>query len=165
MKKILALTLVLSIASLASATYTIGLVGSTITVSSDVGLIGGLDLGIAVIGNATIDNFAYRTVDAPVNPPVVVGYSAADLLGSGAPYESYTGGWTTFQFGDPVTTPNGAGMWFTATVTGTVGTQLLLTDSITGEAFGGVGQSVTIVPEPITMALLGLGGLFIRKRK
>ncbi|HIJ71949.1 MAG TPA: PEP-CTERM sorting domain-containing protein, partial [Planctomycetes bacterium] len=78
-----------------------------------------------------------------------------------------------FQFytGDsPGTTEVYAGEWYTFDIT-------IPTDATVGATFGidvlssgfsivqDAALTLTVVPEPITMALLGLGGLFLRRRK
>lgn len=63
--------------------------------------------------------------------------------------------------------PIGAGRWFTVDATGEVGTQFVVYGSLeNGNVdYSNVLHAVTIVPEPMSVALLGLGGLFLRRRK
>ena len=150
MKKLLILTLVLGIASLASAGFSIAYDGANVIVSSDVELIGGINLGVGGIG-VDVGTLELRTVGAPTTAPVITEYG--DTTGIGYDWTDLV----TVVWGDPVTTPNPAGMWLTAPVSG-VGTVELVDGNFT------VLGSVEI-PEPATMALLGLGALFLRRRK
>jgi hypothetical protein len=162
MKKLLVLVLVLAFASLANATYiiSINLAGNLITVSNDAAMLGGIDTGLGIIGNATFDTITYRTVGAPTSDPVVVDYSAQDLIDFDLGGLGYTGGMKTVFWGDPVLTPNPAGMWYTIGVTGTPGTVIVMADS-SGTPLGGS----VVIPEPATIALLCIGGLLLRKKK
>jgi len=55
-----------------------------------------------------------------------------------------------------------AGAWFSMTVTGlSVGDELDVEDVMDGYKSLG---TITVTPEPMTLALLGLGGLFIRSK-
>ena len=58
------------------------------------------------------------------------------------------------------------GLWFTynVLVTGAAG-QSEVIDLLNGMMLPIGGQMINIIPEPMTMALLGLGGLFLRRRK
>jgi hypothetical protein len=62
----------------------------------------------------------------------------------------------------PPLAPDGISAYFMVTLgSGESETWLYLHDSETGD----VESAVKVVPEPMTIALLGLGGLFLRRRK
>jgi hypothetical protein len=170
MKKLLVLALVLSMASLASAaltlsisgpdslmvgtqgTYTISYTGGTILASdvditADIGTIGG---GVIITTNRD------EALDLVRVNPLSGYYQIAitnDLVGT--------------DLGSPTAS-------FVFTAPGTTGTaHLALSDNgqidldwvVLGNAvMGGKSVTITPTPEPMTLALLGLGGLFIRRR-
>lgn len=180
MKKILVMALVLCIASVASAGLifqdetVVALPGETVTVTiiQEAGNVAGAGGaftvnfdGVAVAGSAKgipgpavpmggwawllagtmdftdADTAYFQAAASPgVGTPGVGSELGLPAYGLGAPYTSTL----TFQFvsnGNQVLTIDG-------TWDGEVST-----------------STMTIVPEPMTMALLGLGGLFIRRRK
>jgi hypothetical protein len=160
MKKFLVLALVLSVASLANAglSLTINPAGTQITLSSDTGLIGGIDMGLGLIGNVTLGDITMRTAGAPVAAPIIFDYTYADLGGAegGLPW---VGGLKTIKWGDPdPINAAPAGVWFTIAVSG-IGTV-----DLTDGNGGALGQTLAVTPEPMTMLLLGLGGLFLRRK-
>lgn len=57
-----------------------------------------------------------------------------------------------------------AGAWFSFGYTGKVGDMLDIYD-YSVSATAPIGQLAVLVPEPMTMGLLGLGALFLRRRK
>ena len=164
MRKLLVLALVLGIAALANAQLSIAYDGEKISVNGDEPLLG-IVAGLGIIGPAEIGELTYRTVGAPVAVPLVSQYTGAEATEYGLPYD---GGLVLVAWGDPVVTPNPAGMWFTMDLAGyTLGTEASHTvqvDLTDGDGVGIEGESIYLVPEPMTMLLLGLGGLFLRKR-
>jgi hypothetical protein len=172
MKKLLVLALVLSVATMAnaaltltisgptellagaSATYTVGYSGAAILSSdndivADFGTVGG-----GVILTANRDS----ALDVIQISPVTSNYQIAitnDILGTdmGAPLFS-------FVFTAPATVPAGNYAHLALLDNGaTCDLQWnVITDAVMPNA------AVHITPEPITMALLGLGGLFLRRR-
>jgi len=174
MKKLLVLALVLSMATMASAsltltisgstqvalnsvtTYTIGysLGGASALVSSDVDAIvdiGSIGGGAAITANrdAGLDNFGINSSSGNYELAIINDVTATDM---GSPLMS-------FQF----TAPGVAGL---------AHIQLLdngqiddswnqIMDAVMPTLNVQVGSSI---PEPITMTLLGLGGLFLRRR-
>jgi hypothetical protein len=159
MKKLLALVLVLGIASSASAVssiasdvlsidWTLGEV-ATITISSDnadnYGGWLGIDGGPGDVGVMTILAAAGPQASAVASPQW---YKFAALSTDPA---------------DPVL----AGEQFTVPVMGAGDVDGTIIVSLYDFAGTGLIQSVEIasVPEPMTMGLLGLGGLFLRRRK
>lgn len=159
MKKMLVLALVLGIASLASATVTVSVssntvaVGGTVTVSvssdNTDGYVKYLDMvkGTATLGTVSKLPAAGAQAD-------VIDYSTGTLYDIGLTAADFTN------------TPT-AGIHFTvlATATGNVGDTFTL-DLLNDQTFDVAStQTVTIIPEPVTMALLGIGGLFLRRRK
>jgi len=164
MKKMLILMLVLAMASLASATVTVAVssdtvaVGGTITVSVSsndaVAYLKFLDMvkGTATLGPVTI----YTAAGADAR---VTSYSTGSLYDLELQAVEIDNGAT----GQPVV----AGLHFSviATATGAVDdtftVQLLNGDTYDVENY----ETVTIVPEPATMLILGLGSLLLRRKK
>jgi hypothetical protein len=158
MKKLLSLVLVLALTSLASATFSLTLVGSTISMSSDVAVApaGGLEMYWALLGTAGMtisDSGAVAAqsgtgFDMQINGDV----SGAGLTGNGTWGTLFTTG-GSIAAGDLFT-------GFTFTGTGTVTLVKILEDF---SGFDG-DQASLIIPEPATIALLCLGGLLLRKK-
>jgi hypothetical protein len=163
MKKLLILMLVLGMASIANAyltPLTIGpddielhLSGTTITV-----------VGLSAL--QTPNGFGLYEEDAPSQGTVsgpVAALSAAGDLGAITLQSAYNGvDCSTLE------SPGGAGTctagnWFTFEYSGSVGDMINLYDYDVSYD-DAVGQ-VEVIPEPMTIMLLGLGGLLLRRRK
>ena len=158
MKKLVVLAMICAMASLASA-----------------GLVYTLN-GVAIEGD-TIDIADLGTLG--VNTDIAASGYTIELSITGAGTFDYSGiTWASLMMGNgpvagtdtPVSArltgsnfmPYGPGEWFSGLAI--VGAQI--GDVITFDDQMGLDDaSFTIVPEPMTMALLGLGGLFIRRRK
>ena len=157
MKKLLVLSLVLGIASLASA-------GFSIVVDTDAGT-------VTANGTADADIYLLLTSDAGVTGGALgaaapslsgdVGMSAADFAaavgmsidGDGLAYVIASSAGEVYDTGDYLSGAYGTG----ATVA-----NLYYFSEITGG--NGLLDSV-VIPEPATMALLGLGALVLRRKK
>jgi hypothetical protein len=175
MKKILILMLVLGLVSIANATVTMELyeADGTTPVSGDCYV--GLSYVLAVEG-ASADAGASLGVYGST-------YTAADWANLGAGGQavattvdtgdmSYILWSSTWQGYDMIADDSGSGpgvstgTWFTIDLTGLAeGTYSF--DLLDYKAASTViaSESGNVVPEPITIALLGLGGLFLRRRK
>ena len=170
MKKLLVLTLVLSIASLATAGYTVSYDGSDVTVSG-VDDVYGIDHGVGMIGGTLPSSSASYTVDPTLDAeiaaaPIWTLYTGAQMTTYSYPY---TGGATILTWGDTVTEAYDDGPWFSFALAGYVaGTEAshdLQIDLINSNVEK-VGNTLFLsVPEPATMALLGLGSLLLRRKK
>ena len=183
MRKLLILTMVLGMASMASA---------------------GLSLVVSLDGGQTFDDYADSALSIVVGDTVIIGvdntyttglgffktYVAVDNPGTTATGGAWTGtgtyvtppgapggnisylGWSSL-YGDswvlnnsePTTTPIGQGISgefeFICTDEGDV--DLMIYDFTSFVEYDRI--TIHQIPEPITMALLGLGGLFLRRRK
>jgi len=166
MKKLLVLSLVLAVASLATAGLSMTYVGEKFMVHSDEGLIGGINAGIGIIGPVAVHGDLVLRSPGPAATPAITVYSGAEALEFGLPYD---GGFNNLAWGtaDPVNAEP-AGFWFSMAVPGLIevqqGDHTVQVDLIDG--FGTPLQSMFfVIPEPMTMGLLGLGALFLRKRK
>lgn len=163
MKKLLVLMLVAGISSLASA----GLVLNPSGTVDD----GGMPVGIAVESTGAITGFEFKI-------EVVGGTIAGDLDWAGqtwmfAPYAKgrsdthveVTGG-DFFAKAGPLTVLQG----LTVTRTDPMAVVTLIATGNNNVDGGVVGKdtvmsTLTIVPEPMSLMMLGLGGLFLRRRK
>jgi len=176
MKKLLILVMVLAMASLANATIvsitgpsTIALGGTAAyTVSQS---------GTPAIGSADIDAVADLATKGTLSAGAIVATgrdTTTDYIG--APFGTNSNG---YEFSAANLTSGvalGTNLFtFTLTATGTLGQIIALSmveNSFYDATFvqiptgsvGLQGMNVTITPEPMTIALLGLGGLFLRRR-
>ena len=172
MKKLLVLTLVLGMASLASAALTATVEGSA-TVGST--------FYIVLSGDISTDFGTYEMYDAVEGYGVGVnagdltgtavwvdnghGYNAAGNLSGLTWWLGYDGLVATFDDTPDVPTDNDpvSGQWLKLQVTGVAVGTMQLVREVDGdygsydEVIASVG--ITDVPEPATLALLGLGGL------
>ena len=168
MKKLLVLTLVLALASVASAalTTTILVNGSAFDPATD----------IAAVGDAVTVKVGNDAPSAGGTTGLKMTASAAEsgaisllgtwmLPGTGSNVEDLGGGSLRFNWADGTIGLNVTGDWCQATFDIPSGaSQVVL--SFVGTMFGATPSGATItIPEPMTVALLGLGGLFLRRRK
>ena len=170
MKKMLVLALVLAVAGLANANLVLGwdVAAQKVTLSSDAVIAGGAGInnGLGVIGaELGVVTFPVRAELAGIDPTVGQ-YTGAQAIELGLPYD---GGIVIAAWGKPLV-DSPAGDWMYATIVSnkvlTVGTaaNALVTVALTDGDGVATGANLYLVPEPMTMGLLGLGALFLRKK-
>ncbi len=161
MKKLLVLMLVLGMASLASAGLSIRISGEPGAGEQFSVILSGLvsDLGGGEIAGA-IETAIAADDHGVIKPTVGLG-STTDSFGAFGTYDFSIG------VGNDVTGWTSDGDWvevvFTAGLAGT-SYEFALQDGTFSHVYGSE-IGVTVTPEPMTMVLLGLGGLFLRRRK
>ena len=180
MKKLLILFLVFGLASAASATVTEFTLQSDGLVLEVVGVAGAAVNGYYILSGPTIDVAIPQGGSMPILHTTAGNggnndYTAGDMAGVtpaaiGAPYGDVAQIFALIspEAGDSVD----AGLWFTididdvVTANWTMGevVDTLTILNIGAEEIGEVDVTSTI-PEPATMALLGLGGLFLLRRR
>jgi len=160
MKKLLILMLVIGMTSAANAALTWSVDEITIDLASPTAV-------VQIISDTTD---AYTEIWAGADASLIAEItSMATLAGAaegGAVASSAYLGWWVIEAVD-FTPPSdiAVGDHFDVTLTGlSLGTYVISTDS-----YGGAGLddllTITVVPEPMTIALLGLGGLFLLRRR
>ncbi|MCD4831161.1 MAG: PEP-CTERM sorting domain-containing protein [Anaerohalosphaeraceae bacterium] len=157
MKKMLILVLVLCVASIASAT---NLTWSQSVLNINVGQ----SLTVQLIAS---DNIPYtgKWVGADISSIAAI-TSITKLPAASDGYATeettYPGWWTVSAFTDGGVNLVEAGAQFDVLISGlAIGTYIIGSDEYGENDF----LTINVVPEPMTMAFLGLGGLFLRRRK
>jgi hypothetical protein len=174
MKKLLVLLVVLSLVTTANAALTLRVVntaGTTVTTlavgSAYTAIVNGSSLGGVTGGvyGPTLTSDDWTNIAPGVASP----FAAAGDMGVINWLPDFQGWDFTSDDASTVVLPNQVtGDWFTIGLTPThAGAAELdlynysISDSVPIQT---IGLTITAVPEPVTMALLGLGGLFLRRR-
>lgn len=169
MKRLLVLTMVLAVVSVASATvgldvYVNGTIGSTVN-PGDIVTLQFTDTPAAAFSgvSAILIDVDYGDFTSYwVLPGGFMNTLAQANVGDGF---TVTGSYSGFNLWNP-----GDGIIFT-TIFGVPtditagGINITLGGAINVQAIAGFSTTLEVVPEPMTMALLGLGGLFLRRRR
>lgn len=158
MKKVLALTLVLGLVGIANAT--ISLVPSAATINV------GDTITISVVSDSTA---AYGAWLEPLDNGVGTFGGLVKLAAAGADASmdgvSYAPWWTfeakSFNPAAPIVVGDHFTIDFTGSAEGVASLTLYEFDGATPIQT----VDISVVPEPMTLGLLGLGGLFLRRRK
>lgn len=168
MKKLLILVLVLGVAQLASATIFLSVDGTT-QAGSGVTVGVGDSITVYVVDTAGVDHKNYwdMAMSQPATMATPIASAAAGELSAVTDYS--TGTLYDFELlaAKGLGTPD-IGSQFSAifTATGIAGETFTM-DLLEGASPYGNEDSltITIVPEPATMAILGLGALLLRRKK
>ena len=178
MKKLLVVLMVLSIATVANAGLQIGLNGVTGDHGATLAPAGTVTISIVSDGLTTSADTYVLMLDSPQGATMVDLDNATDAVNANTP----AGTSVMYLMGDPTT--GGVFMDFSIVAvpipnlpSGVIADQMILSyDTVVG--VGNVTltlwgddtntlfdtQVISQVPEPMTMGLLGLGGLFLRRR-
>lgn len=172
MKKLLVLALVLGMASIASASLTIN--GLTISGSAGAITVVGTqtaDFDLVLVSNGTLSplDMTAFTSTAPTASTVLAGFSdlvAGDTVDD---FSAYTTG-AVFTLASYPNEAYKTGTYMNLAYSGATKVMAGVfnenTNALVVDAFGqGTGTLVNLIPEPMTLTLLGLGGLFLRRRK
>jgi hypothetical protein len=173
MKKLLVLALVLSMATMANATLTMTISGATSvavdgTQTYTIGYTGSPELPASVDVEVLVDNVAIGTIGNGVvicsNSDVALNWAAEVTAGQEweeAAVQDLTAG---VAIATPLFTIDPTGV-AAGTVTISL-TENYIQDVLWNQIVGTnmASKAVLVTPEPFTMTLLGLGGLFLRRR-
>jgi len=166
MKKLLILMLVLGMASAAYATVLS--VSQPSSASLNVEVTGTIDYDLYIVlssnGTTALSSYALGT-----DAPDMSGYSgptSPDLDGSGLWTEpsGFSGEYWVMAASDASVFPITTGQFLTATG-GAIGDQVNVQAFDETVGFLGDFGTITLIPEPMTVLLLGFGGLLLRRRK
>ncbi len=159
MKKLLVLVLVLGMSSMANAALTDILSDIELQLSGTTVTIVGLDAGAE---SSWSDGGVYTSVsNGTVSAPLTSNQNAGDLRAI-QQWTGYNG--VDIRIGQGTGPALQTGEWFTFQYSGNVGDVFDIYDYTQGGSTTPVG-TLTLLPEPMTIVLLGLGGLFLRRRK
>lgn len=162
MKKLMVLSLVLGMATLASAGLSLSVVDNQIVINLDAGSLNLISYDVAV----TIDAGAFDSAGANVNPSGKGWMTPAKIAAQSAQSFRVTAADIQMFGGKGLEAPNQilTGLFVTDAKEYTV--VLYSYDAAFADGSNMTGELArVVVPEPITMGLLSLGALFIRRRK
>ena len=159
MKKLLVLSLVLAVSAMSSAALSLIPTAPDSAVLSGSGYAGGTIVYVGIIGTEVSWDQLYAGSQYGAVDASAIAADFAALFGT--PVPDLVIEFTLADATAPPATilPNGNLVGFIAMAPVTI----YAFDANTGDA--AVGNGLTIIPEPMTMGLLGLGALFLRKRK
>ena len=158
MKKLIILLLVLGLATAANATVLTWSVDA-VTINTDVS-----DTVVVQLAADDAEGFSSKWVGNYSSTVAdITGVVALAAAGDDATVSESTGDWWNIGSSDSASPFNiASGDQYDVTIKGLVnGTYTVGSDSYgTNDTL-----TITVIPEPMTIALLGLGGLFLRRRK
>jgi hypothetical protein len=166
MKKLLVLLMVLGLATTAQAALSLNLSATTVGIGGSVTLDVVSDDSQQWTGWFVLSEDTYYWTN-----PLAANYSGSWAIdasagdsGSATVMSGYPAVYTLQAAG--TTTPAYAGTQFSIDITGVqLGTIYLALESTIDYSPIAPGLTLEVVPEPMTIALFGLGGLFLRRRK
>jgi len=174
MKKLLVLALVLSIATMANAALTLTISGPTSVVTNSVTTYTiGYSLG-GFNGLVSADMDIVSSVGSIGGGAAITTNrdTVIDIIGINSSTGNYEISLTNDNLGTDLTSPLATFQFTAPSVTGLASVQLLENsffdlnwNAITGSDLSLPTLSVHVIPEPMTLSILGLGGLFLRRRK